>query len=89
LLQQYNQRPQPWQLPGLFVLEISMLPSAVHFEGLGPGAFYYRKLGFREPKKGEFYLSGAVVQAWKAPNDLTTSYQIVEPASPAYKVVRA
>lgn len=25
---------------------------------------------FREPRKNEWYLSGAVPQAWKAPNDL-------------------
>lgn len=31
---------------------------------------------FRPPKKGEHYLSGAVVHAYRAPNDLSTSYWI-------------
>lgn len=31
---------------------------------------------FRPPRKGEWYLSGAIVQAWKAPNDLSTPYWI-------------
>jgi hypothetical protein len=66
-----------------------MLPSAVHFEGRGFGKFHYRKLGFRPPKKGEFYLSGAIVQAYRAPNDLSTPYHVVEPTAEAYKLVRA
>jgi hypothetical protein len=31
----------------------------------------------RPPKKGEWYLSGAIPQAWRALNDLTTPYVIV------------
>ena len=30
----------------------------------------------RPPKKGEWYLSGAIVAAYKAPNDLSTPYVI-------------
>lgn len=40
--------------------------------------FYYRIIGKRAPKKGEWYLSGAIVEAYQAPNDLTTEYTIVE-----------
>lgn len=57
------------------------LPKTVSFEGLRPSRQPYRHLGFRPPKKGEFYLSGALVQAWKAPNDLTTAFYVVEPLS--------
>lgn len=32
----------------------------------------------RPPKKGEWYLSGAQVQAYRAPNDLGTSYPIAK-----------
>lgn len=32
----------------------------------------------RAPKKGEWYLSGAVIEAYRAPNDLTTAYHIAE-----------
>lgn len=31
---------------------------------------------FRQPKKGEFFLSGAIVESYKAFNDLTISYWI-------------
>lgn len=31
---------------------------------------------FRPPKAGEWYLSGAIVCAWRAPNDLSTPYRI-------------
>ena len=34
---------------------------------------------FRPPRKGEWYLSGAIPAAYKAPNDLTTAYRIVTP----------
>lgn len=30
----------------------------------------------RPPKKGEWYLSGAIAEAWRAPNDLTTPYHL-------------
>lgn len=31
---------------------------------------------YRPPRKGEWYLSGAVVTAYRAPNDLETPYHI-------------
>lgn len=34
---------------------------------------------YREPKKGEWYLSGAKVVAYRAPNDLSTKYFIAKP----------
>lgn len=40
----------------------------------------------RAPKKGEFYLSGAIVEAYRAPNDLTTEYHIAIPKRPALTV---
>jgi hypothetical protein len=36
---------------------------------------------FREPKKGEWYLSGAVVEAYRAPNDLSGKYWIAKRVS--------
>lgn len=50
-----------------------------------------QKGDFRPPKKGEWYLSGAVVEAYYAPNDLTTPHliaNIVEVAE-TQQVVRA
>jgi hypothetical protein len=37
------------------------------------------RVGFRKPLKGEHYLSGAVVTAYLAPNDLPTEYMVVRP----------
>ena len=33
---------------------------------------------FRNPKKGEWYISGAIVEAYKARNDLSSSFHIVK-----------
>jgi hypothetical protein len=32
----------------------------------------------RAPKKGEYYLSGALIEGYRAPNDLSTPYHIAE-----------
>ncbi len=40
--------------------------------------YFYRVTAYREPKKGEYYLSGAIVAAYEAPNDLSFKYNIVE-----------
>lgn len=33
---------------------------------------------FRPPRKGEWYISGAIPGAYRAPNDLDTSYHIAK-----------
>lgn len=65
-------------------------PEVVPFEGLksktwsADGALcFYDYVGFRPPKKGEFYLSGAIIAAYRAPNDLSTSYHVVRPTHKA------
>lgn len=57
------------------------LPSAIPFEG-AMGKYRYAILDSRPPRKGEYYLSGSIVEAWRAPNDLTTAYLIVKALSP-------
>lgn len=40
----------------------------------------YCKTGeFREPRKGEYYLSGAIPTAYRAPADLSIKYHIMRP----------
>lgn len=46
--------------------------------GLFATRHFYTKVGRRAPKKGEWYLSGAVVEAYQAPNDLLSEYMVVE-----------
>jgi hypothetical protein len=51
-------------------------------QGVYPGehrSTKYRATGaFRCPRAGEYYLSGAIIQAWRAPNDLSSPYWIAE-----------
>lgn len=54
-----------------------MAAPILNFEFLGP-CFY--ELGeMRPPLAGEYYLSGAIVSAWRAYSDLTPCYRIVRP----------
>lgn len=47
---------------------------------LGSRRQHYQATGeFRPPRKYEYYLSGAVIEAYQAPNDLSTSYWIAKP----------
>lgn len=53
----------------------------VFFEDIGS---HFYDLGlFRAPRKGEFYLSGAVVAAYRASHDMTSAYRIAIPTKPA------
>ena len=64
-------------------------PEVVDFKGLWPGGTcYYDYVGFRFPKQGEHYLSGAIIEAWRAPNDLSISYHVVRPTYHAKVVAR-
>lgn len=51
---------------------------------LGDNMFAQRRLravhtgDFRPPKAGEYYLSGAIPEAYRAPNDLTSAYWIMK-----------
>ena len=57
----------------------------------GPALCYYEILGFRPPMKGEYYLSGAIVEAYRAPNNLNERYWVVKPthyAVPTHGFIR-
>ena len=43
------------------------------------GAMYVATGDKRPPRRDEWYLSGAIVQAWRAPSDLTSPYWIARP----------
>ena len=60
-----------------------MLPKVVNFiprmqSGIIPHRHFYKVLGKRQPKKGEFYLSGAIVEAYEAAFDMMDEYIVVE-----------
>jgi hypothetical protein len=44
---------------------------------------YIRTGEYRPPRAGEYYLSGAVPTAYRAPNDLSDHFYIMRPATPA------
>jgi hypothetical protein len=43
-----------------------------------PNMRAYDILGFRKPKQGEYFLSGAICTAYEAPNDLGTEYLVIK-----------
>ncbi len=49
----------------------------VHFEGLGD--YTFKVLHYLNPLKDDYFLSGAIPSAYKAPNRLSCSYWIVKP----------
>lgn len=60
-------------------MESVMIPRLLAFESGGIASKYtWRKIGFRAPKKGEHFVSGAIPEAYRAYNDLTQEYLIVE-----------
>jgi hypothetical protein len=64
------------------------LPPVLWFERVSTGThdhhsprscLPYERLGFRPPRKGEHYVSGAIPCAYRAPNDLGSPFLIVRP----------
>lgn len=57
------------------------LEKKYRYEGMRdcPGSYAVKTSEFREPKKGEYYLSGCKGHeiAYKAPNNLSTKYRIM------------
>ena len=52
-------------------------PQGIYPGEFGPGTrlTHYVATGeFRAPRKGEYYLSGAIIGAYRAPNDFTQKY---------------
>lgn len=39
----------------------------------------FKTVGFRKPLKDEYYLSGSMIKAYKAKNDMSSEYIIVVP----------
>ncbi len=56
----------------------------LHFEGLG--LCFYRVGAWRVPEAGEFYLSGAIVQGYRAPNRLGNPFRIATPTHRAKRI---
>ncbi len=59
----------------------------ITFEGMYAAcSYFYRVITWGIPRKGDFYLSGNPVGAWRAPSDLSTPFWIVAPTFRAKRV---
>ncbi len=70
-----------WSAPASPSCKRSDMRTPVFFEGMG--CHFYERGEFRTPRKGEFYLSGAIVAAYRASHDMTSPYRIAIPTTPA------
>jgi len=70
-------------LPQILPFEIN---ERTNGNALGGVPCYYTIEGTRTPKKGEFFVSGAIPEAYKAYSDLDTEYMIVKPTHRARRV---
>lgn len=75
------------------------LPETLRFEDLsrpgerviGGALCFYEVVGKRSPKRGEWFISGAIPVAYKAKNDLVSEYLVAKPthfAEPARGFVK-
>jgi len=70
---------------------MSKMPEVMPFErvdGTNTRDCFYKRIGFGIPRKGQWYISGAIPMAYRAPNDLRISFLIVEPTHFAKLVTR-
>jgi hypothetical protein len=54
----------------------------------GKPAWFQAGPEVRAPRKGEWYVSGAIPAAYRAPNDLDTPYRIAHPIPDPPKTIR-
>lgn len=77
----HREQGKKWELPVVLAFETRMhkLESGrlTHI----PNHCEYRVLGYRIPKAGEWFLSGAIVGAYQAPHDQRSTYLVVQPTT--------
>jgi len=63
------------------------MPFIKHSEGMLAPRFFFDVVDYRAPKRGEFYVSGAVPEAYRAPSDgIRSMFLIVTPTDKAKQV---
>lgn len=67
-----------------------LLPEAFYFHGPGvdPGVYFWEFEGWRPPRRGEFYVSGAEPAVYRAHHDMSGSYLVIQPTDKARYVGR-
>jgi hypothetical protein len=64
----FSRKERSWPVPSSFC----------HTKKSGEWVMAIYNKQYRKPKRGEWYLSGAIVSAYKAPNDLSSKYYIAK-----------
>ena len=75
----HREQGKKWLLPKVLTFgnRFQKFPSGnTHY---APNLCEYEIVGYRNPKKGEWFLSGAQVEAWEAFNDQSTPMLIAKP----------
>lgn len=70
-------------------MKLSGLPKHMPFEradGIRTRECFWKAVGMGTPKEGQWYVSGAVPMAYRAPKDLSSSFMIVRPTFYAEQV---
>lgn len=62
------------------------LPDALRFGSMWRGEYCLYTVEYRCPKEGEWYLSGAMIEAYRAKVDFITEYLVATPTDEAVKV---
>ena len=61
-----------------------VLPEVVRGQKGGLRHYFYTVRGFMQPKKGDYYLSGAKIMAYRAFADLDDEYLVIDFTDKAY-----
>lgn len=78
----YRQDGKKWTLPD--VLLFMDADSSIYVRRFRPRHFY--TVEYRRPKTGEWFLSGAVIEPYRALFDFRTKYLVATPTDEAIKV---
>ena len=68
----YTNGKQTWNLPDRLIFDSATSYARLRYT-----------VEYREPRSGEFFLSGAVITAYRAYNDLTNKYLVATPIGEA------
>jgi len=75
---EYRECGKKWVLP-----EVLHFPTRIYYNW--NERHFYKVEGYRPPKKDEYYLSGASIACYKAPDDLSEPYLVVAKLKRAVK----
>jgi hypothetical protein len=81
----YRQGGKRWELPEVLQFRDRWNPPVYNASGPIRNYFFYN-VYYRKPKKGEWYLSGAIVEPYQALTDLDDDYLVAVPTDRAKQI---